>query len=247
MVDWKLARVTENHAWTDRLFSLRFAVELPSFKAGQFVRVALDIGGERIARPYSLVSSPGDEQGEIYFNPVPDGPLSPQLAKLVAGDTLWISDSANGFLVLDEVPDCRDLWLMATGTGVGPFVSMLATDIPWQRFAHVHLVHSVRTQAELGYRDRFTALQAARGEQFRYLPVVTREQVPDCFAARIPALLRDGSLERAAGAAINPTDSHVMLCGSQTMITEVSTLLGERGLKRHRRREPGHISTEKYH
>lgn len=247
MANWKPARVIENHAWTDRLFSLRFDTELPPFKAGQFVRVGLDIDGERVARPYSLVNGPDEPVGEIYFNPVPEGPLSPALARLQPGDTLWVSDSANGFLVLDEVPDCRDLWLMATGTGVGPFVAMLATDEPWQRFSRVNLVHSVRTQAELGYRDRFTALQSRHRDQFRYLPVVTRETAPDCLGARIPALLRDGSLETAAGAVINTADSHVMLCGSQTMISEVMVVLSERGLTRHRRREPGHISTEKYH
>lgn len=247
MVNWKRAEVVANHRWTERLYSLRFEAELPAFKAGQFVRVGLDIDGERVARPYSLVNAPGRGPGEIYYNPVPQGPLSPRLATLQPGDRLWISDSANGLLVLDEIPDSRHLWLFATGTGVGPFVSMLATDEPWQRFERVVLVHSVRTGAELGYRDRFESLAERYPAQFRYLPAVTRENSPGCLDRRIPELLANGRLERAAELTVSPDHAHVLLCGSAEMIAETTEVLGERGLRKHRRREPGHISIEKYH
>lgn len=246
MADWLAARVLENHPWTDRLYSLRFDTTLPAFKAGQFVRVGLDIDGDRVARPYSLVNPPDEPVGEIYYNPVPGGPLSPRLAALQAGDTVWVSPQANGFLVLDEIPDCRDLWLLATGTGVGPFVSILGTPDPWQRFDHVVLVHSVRTADELGYRARLDALAAAQ-PRFRYQPVVTREAMPGALGVRIPVALADGTLEAATGLTIAPETSHVMLCGASQMITDVTGLLGERGLRRHRRREPGHITVEKYH
>jgi ferredoxin--NADP+ reductase len=247
MANWKRAEVVANHRWTERLYSLRFEVELPAFKAGQFVRVGLDIDGERVARPDSLVNSPGRGPGEIYYNPVPEGPLSPRLAALQPGDQLWISDSANGLLVLDEIPDSRHLWLFATGTGVGPFVSMLATDEPWQRFERVVLVHSVRTAAELGYRDRFESLAQRHPAQFRYLPAVTREASPGCLDRRIPELLASGCLERSAELTISPEHAHVLLCGSAQMITDTTDMLGQRGLRKHRRREPGHISIEKYH
>jgi len=247
MAEWLQARVVANHAWTDRLYSLQFEAELPSFKAGQFVRVGLDIDGERVARPYSLVNAPGQSPAEIYYNPVPDGPLSPRLAALRPGDLFWISDSANGFLTLDEVPDCRHLWLLATGTGVGPFVAMLADADAWQRFERVLLVHSVRSAAELGYRDRFEALASQHPERFHYLPTVTREALPGVLHQRIPDLIAAGDLERAAGVTITPDHAHVMLCGSNDMITNTLEVLGQRGLQRHRRREPGHISMEKYH
>jgi len=247
MANWLQARVLDNHRWTERLYSLRFEVDLPPFKPGQFVRIGLDIDGERVARPYSLVNVPGQSPGEIYYNPVPDGPLSPRLAALRPGDRLWVGDSANGFLVLDEVPDCRHLWLLATGTGVGPFVSMLGTDTPWQRFERVVLVHSVRHGAELGYRERMQALAERHPDRFHYLPTVTREAVPGALAGRIPALISDGSLEQAAGLALGPAHSHVMLCGSAAMIADAGAVLGERGMRRHRRREPGHVTVEKYH
>lgn len=247
MANWLKAEVLENHRWTDGLYSLRFAAPLPAFKAGQFVRVGLDIEGERVGRPYSLVNAPGEEPLEIYYNPVPDGPLSPRLAGLRPGDTLWVSDSINGFLVLDEIPDTSHLWLLATGTGVGPFVSILDTDEPWQRFERVVLVHSVRSAAELGYRERFLSLAERRPGQFHYQPTVTREVLPKVLGRRIPALIADGSLEAAAGLELTPEQSHVMLCGSSAMITDTTALLEQRGLRRHRRREPGHYTVEKYH
>jgi ferredoxin--NADP+ reductase len=247
MAHWLQAEVLENHRWTEGLYSLRFSAPLPAFKAGQFVRVGLDIDGERVGRPYSLVNAPGRQPAEIYYNPVPGGPLSPRLAALQPGDMLWVSDSINGFLVLDEVPDAHHLWLLATGTGLGPFISILATEEPWRRFEQVVLVHSVRTAAQLGYRQRLAELTARHPGRFHYVPTVTREACADALGQRIPALLADGSLEAAAGIALTPDDAHVMLCGSNAMISDTHTLLEQRGLRRHRRRQPGHITVEKYH
>ena len=100
MADWLTAKVVEKIQWNERLFSLRIQAELEYFEAGQFARVALDIGGERVARPYSLVNKPTDEYLEIYFNIVAEGPLTPKLAELEAGDEVFVTDKANGFLTV---------------------------------------------------------------------------------------------------------------------------------------------------
>lgn len=125
MADWLKANVEEKTQWNERLFSLHMQPGLDDFIASQFARVGLDIDGERIARPYSLVNKPGDNSLEIYFNIVPEGPLSSRLAALEAGDDIYVTEKAYGFLTIDEVPDSRDLWLLATGSGVGPFLSIL--------------------------------------------------------------------------------------------------------------------------
>ena len=125
MTDWLTGTIIERRQWTDDLFSLRFEAPLAEFKAGQFVRIALDIDGERVGRPYSLVNAPHEPFLEIYFNIVKGGPLSPRLAALEPGATLWLSNTANGFMILDEIPEARYLWLLATGTGIGPFLSIL--------------------------------------------------------------------------------------------------------------------------
>lgn len=247
MSDWIKAEVVQNQCWTDGLHSLRFAAELPAFIPGQFARIGLDVDGERIARPYSLVSAPGDAIAEVYFNQVADGPLSPRLASLKPGDELWVSGRVSGFLTLDEVPDARHLWLLATGTGVGPFIAILRHPQTLERFEQVVLVHSVGSAAELGYRQEIERLCQAHPGQLHYLPTVTRESVPGTLPRRIPHTLADGTLEQAAGIRLGPADSHVMLCGSNAMITDTTELLKQRGMQRHLRRSPGHFTLEKYH
>jgi ferredoxin--NADP+ reductase len=143
-VDWLSGKVVEKKQWNERLFSLRIQVDFNGFLSGQFVRVALDIDGERVARPYSLVNTPEDNLLEIYFNIVPEGPLSPKLAELEIDDEIFVTSKANGFLTVDEVPECKHLWLFATGTGVGPFLSILKNQETWQRFEKIVLAYSVR-------------------------------------------------------------------------------------------------------
>jgi ferredoxin--NADP+ reductase len=113
---WHEGRVVENRHWTENLFSLKVENAPLSFEAGQFVRIALDIEGERVARPFSFVNPPADPVHEFYGIVVPQGPLSPRLARLAAGDTLYVARNPAGFLVLSEVPDAGTLWLVSTGT-----------------------------------------------------------------------------------------------------------------------------------
>lgn len=247
MAEWLDGKIIEKIRWNERLFSLRIRSDLGSFLAGQFVRVALDIDGERVARPYSLVNKPGDECLEIYFNIVPEGPLSPRLAELEVGDDIFVSDKPNGFLTIEEVPECKHIWLAATGTGVGPFLSILQGEDVWHRFDKVVLAYSVRDQSELAYQEQVEKISAQQDEKFSFVPFITREAVDGAFNKRIPDAIEDGSLEGKVGVSINHADSHVMMCGNSEMISSVSACLEQRGMRKHRRREPGHITTEKYH
>ena len=246
-VDWLSGKVVEKTQWNERLFSLRIQADFNDFLPGQFVRVALDIDGERVARPYSLVNTPEDDLLEIYFNIVPEGPLSPKLAELGVGDEIFVTSKANGFLTVDEVPECKHLWLFATGTGVGPFLSILKNQTTWQRFEKIVLAYSVRDSSELTYREQIADIEEKHVEQFVFVPVITREKVDGTVNQRISVSLEDGSLEDRTGITINQTDSHIMMCGNSAMISDVTERLEERGLRKHRRREPGHITTEKYH
>jgi ferredoxin/flavodoxin---NADP+ reductase len=247
MADWLSGKIIEKIQWNVRLFSLRIKAPFKDFMPGQFIRVALDIDGERVARPYSLVSNPGDGFLEIYFNIVPAGPLSPRLAELEVGNEIFVSSRANGFLTVDEVPECKHLWLLATGTGVGPFLSILKSENVWQRFKKVVLAYSVRDLSELSYYEQISAIENLHGEQFVFVPFVTREEVEGAIQQRIPQSIEDGSLEKRAVITINENDSHIMMCGNSEMISSVSECLEKRGLRKHRRREPGHFTSEKYH
>ena len=246
MSKWLEGQVVGQTRWTDRLCSLQVRAPLGPFEAGQFTKLALDVGGERVARPYSLVNAPGAEPLEFYYNVVPEGPLSPRLAALGEGDAVHVAPNPAGFLVLREVPEAENLWLIATGTGLGPFLSILRTDAPWRCFARVRLVHATRTAADQAYRETIGDIARARGAQFGFVSFVSREAAAGALAGRVPEAIRDQRLESAAQAELTAASSHVMLCGNPAMVTDVTAVLEERGMRKHRRRAPGHITVETY-
>ena len=246
MTPWLEGEIVENRHWTDTAFTLRVKDAPLAFEAGQFVRIALDIDGERVARAFSMVNAPGEPLLEFYGIVVPQGPLSPRLARLEAGDRLFVAPNPAGFLVLSEIPEAETLWLVSTGTGIAPFVSMLRAGTPWSRFEKVVLVHAVRRAPELVYRDEIERARAKHGSRLQYVPIVSREDVPGTLRGRIPALLRDGRLEAAAGLKIAPAGPQVMLCGNPDMLKDTTAALAERGLRKNRRRTPGQITLESF-
>lgn len=237
---WLTGKVLENRQWTDALFSLRVQSAALDFQAGQFVRIALDIDGQRVARAFSFVNPPQDPLLEFYGVIVPEGPLSPRLAKLRGGDALYIAGNPAGFLVLSEVPDTETLWLVSTGTGLAPFLSILRTEAPWKRFKNIVVVHAVRYARELTYGDEIRKTGA------RYVTFVSRETAPGSLSGRIPAAIADGRLADAAGVPLGPQTSHVMLCGNPQMLKDATAALIGRGMRKHRRRAPGHITVESF-
>jgi ferredoxin--NADP+ reductase len=239
-MNWLAGRVVENRHWTETLFSLRVENAPLSYQAGQFVRIALDIDGQRVARAFSFVNPPHDPVLEFYGVIVPEGPLSPRLAKLKPGDALHVASNPAGFLVLPELPDAQTLWLLSTGTGLAPFLSILRTPEPYRRFREIVLVHAVRQARELAYRDVIDNLKV------KYVTFVSREPHAGSLAGRIPAAIADGRLEAAAGATLSPETSRVMLCGNPDMLKDATAALQARGLRKHRRRAPGHIVVESF-
>ena len=154
---------------------------------------------------------------------------------------MWLAPRANGFFSIGEVASADVLWCLSTGTGIGPFLSMLRTDDAYAKFERVVLVHAVRRAEELTYRAEIAAIARARAGAFTYIPIVSREAHPEALPGRIPALIADGRLEARAGIALSPENAqaHAMLCGNPAMVEETQALLGTRGMRRHRRREPG--------
>ena len=246
MAEWIEGKIVANTHWTDNLFTLQIEADISNFTAGQFTSLALDIDGERIARPYSFLSSPGQQPLEFFFYTATGGVLSNKLVELDNGAPVWVKNQANGFFVLNEVPDSKELWMLGTGTGVAPFLSILGTEEPWQRFDKVILVYAVRKESDLRYQDRIAQLLASHPGRFFYQPFVSRETVPGAINGRIPAALSDGSLAKALGIQPTPENSHFMLCGNPDMVKEVTELLKTQGFRKNRRRTPGHITTENY-
>lgn len=250
MSAWIEGRVAGSRRWGASLHSLLVDAPALAFTAGQFARLALPAPAASkepmIGRPYSFVNPPSRQPHEFYFIILPEGPLSPRLAHLQAGETIWLAPRANGFFTIAETAQASSLWCLSTGTGIGPFLSMLRTEDPWAKFGNVVLVHSVRRAEELTYREEIGRIARERADAFRYVPMVSREAHAEALAGRIPNAIEDGRLEARAGLALGAESSHAMLCGNPAMVDDVQKVLATRGMRRHRRREPGHITLETY-
>lgn len=245
-MQWVEGRVIENHHWTDTLFSLKVEAKVEPFIAGQFTRLALDIDGEQVARPYSYLNAPNEDYLEFYAITVPGGPLSNRLVALQPGDKIQVFAKGSGLLTLPEVPAGRQLWMLATGTALGPFLSILKMPEVWDRFERILLSHAVRHLAELSYREQIEALLAAHPDQLVYQPFVSREDTDVAIRGRIPEYIDNGTLEQCSGMALSAADSQVMICGNPDMVRDTTKSLEARGLTINKRRTPGNISIENY-
>ena len=250
-----------------QLFSLRVTRDPGfSFTPGQFARIGLPVseGAENGTTPewraYSMVSGADENVLEFYSVVVPDGKFSPALARLAPGDALWVDKTAFGFLTLERFADGADLWLIATGTGLSAYLSMLRDPATWKKFSRIVLVHGVRHAGELAYRQTLLELAARHnGGQaglLTYLPVTSREATdpslfralrPDLLGpARITSLVESGELEQRVGLELDGARSRVMLCGNPAMVTDLRAMLASRGFAAGRRGVPGNLAVENY-
>ena len=247
---FSVEKVLSVHRWTNTLFS--FTMTRPShfkFTAGQFARIGLKVGDDLVVRAYSVVSSPFDETLEFFSIVVPDGAFTSNLQHLKVGDELYLEKIPYGYLTLTryQLPLPQDLWLLGTGTGLAPFLSMLQDFETWQKYSRINLVYSVRTQSELAYVKRIQEIAESFGEGhtgFKFIPIITRD--PNApLHDRLPILIANGELEKAADLAFNIETSHIMLCGNPEMVEDTKEALKARGLIMNRRGE-GNIAVENY-
>ncbi|OAM07652.1 ferredoxin--NADP(+) reductase [Acinetobacter baumannii] len=247
---FSVEKVLSVHRWTPTLFS--FTMTRPShfkFTAGQFARIGLKVGDELVVRAYSVVSSRFDETLEFFSIVVPDGAFTSNLQHLKVGDELYLEKIPYGYLTLAryQQPLPHDLWLLATGTGLAPFLSMLQDFETWSNYQKINLVYSVRTAAELAYVDRIQEIAETFGEGhlgFKFIPIITRDPSAPLHE-RLPVLIENGELEKVAGLELSPASSHVMLCGNPQMVDDTKEALKRRGLTMNRRGE-GNIAVENY-
>ncbi len=242
---WEEAKLVAKHEWDEGLYTLTLDRAL-DFKPGQFVNLGIIIEGKRIKRAYSIGSAPGAPL-EFFIVEVDDGALTPRVLNKSIGDTVLVNPRPAGFFTLDYVADARDLWLVSSGTGLAPYISMMRTAEPWQRFERIIVLHGVRYAAQLGYADELRRHAAERPGQLVYIPVVSREpEAPGVVHGRVTSALTDGSLEKLAGRLPDPALDHAMLCGNPAMLDDMQALLEERGMVINRRKKPGQITVERY-
>lgn len=240
--------------WNEHLFS--FAVERPSsfrFRSGEFVMLGLPAEGRPLLRAYSIASPSWAEELEFLSIKVPDGPLTSRLQKISAGDQIYLGRKPTGTLVADALLPGRRLFLLSTGTGLAPFLSVIRDPEIYDRFAQIVLVHSVRRVSDLAWYDTLTSQLAddplVRDQallQLQYVPTVTREPFPT--QGRIGDLIDSGQLfgSNVAGPAhLDPEIDRVMLCGSTPMIRDFAQRLEGLGFDEGAVSRPGHFVIER--
>ena len=245
--------ITWIRPWTDHLFSFR--ITRPRgfrFAAGQFARLGVEKADGTVTwRAYSMVSGPYDEELEFYSIVVPNGEFTSELSRLQVGDRLWIDKQSHGFLTLSRFTQGHDLWLLSTGTGIAPFLSILAEPEVWEGYERIILVHSVRLGKELAYQDHLRSLHDHEvfgefADKLLYIPVVTREELPGMLHQRLTHLIETGELESFAGISLDLDKSRIMLCGNPEMVDDTRQVLKRRGFQTSRQTSPGQIAVENY-
>ena len=243
------------HHWTDQLFSFRIArPEDFRFRSGEFVMIGLpgEDGGKPTMRAYSIASPHWDEELEFLSIAVPDGPLTSRLVNIKVGDTVLMGKKPTGTLVLDALTGGERLFLIGTGTGLAPWLSVARDPETYSRFGHVYVIHTVRSVADLAYRDFFTReihddplIGEEAQAQLTYYPTVTREDFET--PGRITDRIKSGDFFRDLGLpeGFDPARDRAMLCGSMAMIKEAGELLETYGLKEGSNAEPADYVLER--
>lgn len=246
-------RVLSIRPWCDKLLSFRTSRSQSfRFQPGQFVRLGLGSpAGDVVWRPFSMVSASYDEYLEFFSILVPDGAFSNRLARLGPDDPIYVEKAPYGYLTTSRFVGGRDLWLLASGTGLAPFLSILRDPEVWAQYENLVLAYSVRQARELAYQEEIAALASDAlfaGEKARlhYVPIVTREALPGSLGQRLTTLLGDGSLEGRVGLHLDQTRSRLLICGNPQMLDDVRGILQTRGLRPDRSREPGNFASENY-
>ncbi|MBI5132437.1 MAG: ferredoxin--NADP reductase [Rhodopseudomonas palustris] len=245
-------RVLSVRHWTDRLFS--FTTTRDSgfrFRNGEFTMTGIKVDGRPLLRAYSVASPNYEETLEFYSIKVPNGPLTSRLQHLKEGDTIIVGRKATGTLVIDNLREGKNLYLLATGTGVAPFLSIIRDPETYERFEKIVLVHGCRQIAELAYGEQMvTALQEHEflgGDvkaKLIYYPTVTRE--PFVHEGRISKLMDSGQLHADIGLpSLDKARDRVMLCGSTQMMIDLKTRLADLGFEEGNHGEAGDFVLEK--
>lgn len=246
--------ITGVRPWTDSLFSFRTTRDRGyRFVPGQFARLGVRDREHdtTVWRAYSIASATHDEHLEFFSVVVPGGAFTSRLSKLKEGDEILVERRSYGFLTTDRFEAGKDLWMLATGTGLAPFLSILHDFETWERYENLILVQSVRTQPELAYEDLIRGFDRSEyyaefAHKLRYARIVTREPVPGALRDRVTKLLASGVLEKNLGVKLDHDRSRIMLCGNPEMVEDSRKLLADRGFRISRRGDPGHLAVENY-
>ncbi len=239
--------------WTDSYFSFTTARDVGfRFDNGQFVMIGLEVDGKPLMRAYSIASANWEEQLEFFSIKVPDGPLTSRLQHIKHGDTILLSRKPTGTLLISDLLPGKTLYLLSTGTGLAPFLSIIKDPETYERFEHVVLTHGVRDAQDLAYADyiqkelpKHEYLGEQISRQLLYYPVVSR--APFMHQGRVTDLMATGQMMRDLGLSeLNAKTDRAMICGSPQMLADFRKILDARGFNAAPRiGAPGHYVFER--
>ena len=244
--------VTDVRHWNDSLFSFKTTRDQSlRFENGHFVMLGMEIEGKPLMRAYSIASPNYEEELEFLSIKVADGALTSRLQNIQVGDEVFVSSKPTGTLVVDDLLEGRNLYLISTGTGLAPFISIIQDPSVYERFDKVILTHGVRTSSELAYQD-FINKQLPENEYFGeevkqkliYYPTVTRESYKN--QGRLTELMSSGKLFADIGLSqANPEHDRFMICGSPGMLKDSCAILNGWGFEESRQGIKGHYVIER--
>ncbi|QJC37306.1 ferredoxin--NADP(+) reductase [Enterobacteriaceae endosymbiont of Donacia thalassina] len=249
MTEWSIGKIKNIKYWTKDLFSIILNAKINNFFAGQFTKLAIEINGKKIKRAYSFINSPKNQNYEFYISNIRKGQLSPYLYNLKINDKIFISKNSSGIFILNNIKSCENLWMFSTGTGIGPYLSILQDGICFKKFSKIILVHSVRYIKDFSYLNLLKKIKQNYFNKLIIQIVLTRKINinENILYGYIPDLLKNKKLEKKIGIKINTENSHVMLCGNPKMIKQTRNFLEKnRNLSQNLRNKNGNITFEKY-
>ncbi len=245
-------RVLSVHHWTDRLFSFTTTRDTGlRFSNGHFTMIGLKVNGKPLLRAYSIVSPNYEEHLEFLSIKVQDGPLTSRLQHIQVGDSIIVGKKPTGTLLIDYLLPGKRLYLLSTGTGMAPFLSIIRDPETYEKFEEVILIHGVREVKELAYHDYITQelpqhefLGEMVSQQLKYYPTVTRE--PFKNQGRVTTLLETGKIAEDLGIPLlNAAEDRVMICGSPEMLRDLKQMMEVRGFKEGNTTTPGDFVIER--
>ncbi|CAL4325377.1 Flavodoxin/ferredoxin--NADP reductase [Buchnera aphidicola (Thelaxes suberi)] len=241
--------VVQVKTFSNELFSIFLKAKISKFIPGQYNRIIFfNEKKEKIQRAYSYVNAPKEKIIEFYIALIHQGIITPKLIQLKTQKKIFIYQHSFGDFTLKNIPSCDNLWLFATGTAIGPYLSILKeqnSDI--NRFKKIILIHAVRYYNDLNHLNTIMYLKNKYKTKLYYLTIISREKTNNSLHGRIPLLLKENKIEETVKCNINKNNTHIMLCGNPGMVKETKKILREKyNLTMHLQRKSGQITVENY-